>query len=505
MHNTTLRNLLALGGFSLALGIIHQVLFWDVSIGSNFPLFVFCILLSGGILARIYARKGDPWILYLILPIAFFSIMVSIRASALLTFFNVIGTLLLLLICAGSYIDRPLKDFLPWHYFKIPFLPFRFLIPLREYIFEVVSLRRLTQNHPLLREVIRGTVMAVVALTLFSWLLSSADSIFGKMFETFFNFSIAPDFLPRIILLTIVTTFFIGTFAFMYRSTPKNGGIENTIRSHTLGGVETIILLSSIASLFLLFVIFQIAYLFGGEAHFLAQGITYAEYARKGFFELIAVALLSYVILSYAENQIIKNENSHLKSFKVLSSVLIVEVVLILISAFERLSLYEQSYGFSTIRLYSHALMIWIGCMLLLLAYHIVKSSSRQRFALLSFGSVVIFLCVMNILNPDAFIAQKNIERFKETGVIDTAYLATLSTDALPYEMSLIQSNNKEISQDFMKDFFWNHPIESFENTPWQSYNLSHSRAKGILSSQIEYYKNHPEEIPSHEDTEVMD
>ena len=72
-----------------------------------------------------------------------------------------------------------------------------------------------------------------------------------------------------------------------------------------------------------MFVFIQIKYLFGGQASIAAQGFTYAEYARSGFFELLAVAVIAFVLLQATEKYTTKGGNSHTRLFKFFSGLLV--------------------------------------------------------------------------------------------------------------------------------------------------------------------------------------
>ncbi len=110
------------------------------------------------------------------------------------------------------------------------------------------------------------------------------------------------------------------------------------------------------------------------------------------------------------EKHIVQKEKSHILGFKILSTAMIVQVIGIMVSAFTRLLLYEQAYGFTTLRLYSHIFIILLGIIFCLLIYKIHWDSRENMFALCTFISIILFLIGMNLLNPDLFIARQNID-----------------------------------------------------------------------------------------------
>jgi hypothetical protein len=477
MQQIETKKLLALGGVALVLGIVQNILFFDQGIGLNYPLFILCVLIGAFFLGW---RPSDRLSGALVVLAVVFAAFIFIRSSQLLTFFNVLGSALLLLMLADSHLGKKLREYVPGDYLKTFILPFIFIPYFFKSVSEFFDLRKLGVSSPRAREIVRGTLAAVVALVIFGALFASADLVFGRFLKNLFSIDISEEFMGRTIMLVFVTAFLLAAFRYALRTVVHNGTNVTSSKPKSLGMVETSIVLTSINVLFFGFIMVQLTYLFGGESHVVSQGLTYAEYARKGFFELILVAILSFVIISVAEKQVIKKENSHTNRFKILSTILIAQVVIILISAFARLSLYEHAYGFTTIRLYSYALMIWMAVVLVFLAHHIVTSGERAKFALKVFCCVVVLLLAMNALNPDAFIAKRNLERYAETGKIDPLYLANLSIDALPYTVSLLNNPDEKVQKEFSNGVYHSTYIR-LENDTWKSSQLMKPRAGRLL------------------------
>jgi len=363
---------------------------------------------------------------------------------------------------------------------KVFLLPFRFLPFFGPTISDGVSQGNI-KRFLVTREVVRGAVMALVAVSIFTLLFSAADQTFENMVDSLFSFDvdINAELLRRCIIFGFVSIFFTTMFGYMLKKIQDKREEQSQIRS--MGVLETNILLSSINVVFFAFIILQITTLFGGESYIVSHGLDYAEYATQGFYQLLSVAILSFFIISFTERQIKKNETDHSVSFKILSSLLIIQVIAVLASAFTRLSLYEYAYGFSTIRLYSYALMMWLGIVFLLFAYHILKNERRERFGFKIFCSLILLLVSMNILNPDAFIAKKNMERYVETGKIDAGYLATLSYDAVPYTAVLLEDENEDTRREYAFELFQKTAWGNFNDTNWESLRLLRSRAQEII------------------------
>ncbi len=481
---------LFLGGTSLLLGCLYVFLFFEKSIGLNYPLFLTLVITAGLFLSHIFLKKLNRE-RYVILAVAvFFSLMVYVRSSELLTFFNVIGSLLLIFISIGLFNEKPFKTYLIGDYFNVALLPFRFLKAFFKTLPSILALKNFSIRNPRTKEIIRGTLMASVAVIVFAWLFSYADVAFERFISNFFDFKLSESAFGKIIQILFVSAFFVGAFGFMFNTAHEPVLTKDGMRN--LGVLETSILLGAVNLLFFVFIALQISYLFGGLSHLAIEDLTYAEYARKGFVQLIWVAILAFLIITFVEKQIVQNDKVHLKSFKILSSILIVEVVLILISAFQRLSLYEDAYGFTTIRLYSHALMIWLSIAIVILGFHILKNGKQTDFSFHIFASAVLLLFSMNMLNPDVLIAKRNLDRYEASGILDAEYLGSLSDDALPYTIHLLNDQNESIKKAYAQGLHGRNSYCTLDDCTndndltWQSSRLNHAEAETLINENKE-------------------
>jgi hypothetical protein len=200
----------------------------------------------------------------------------------------------------------------------------------------------------------------------------------------------------------------------------------------TLGRVEWMVALGLLDALFAAFVIVQITVLFGGRTHVLTTaGLTYAEYARSGFFQLLAVAALTLLVLALAVRLAERTRPTDTIVLQLLGGILCGLTLVILFSALRRLGLYEEVYGFTRLRIAVHATILWLMGLFAM----VLLGGAIKRFGWLPLTLVVYTgaaLLAFTSIVPDRVIAANNVERFHETGRIDVAYLATLSADALP-------------------------------------------------------------------------
>lgn len=298
--------------------------------------------------------------------------------------------------------------------------------------------------------VLRGLLLALPVVIVLGALLASADPIFSDRLNDIlkiFDLSKLGEYIFRLFYILILAYLFAGLYLFAVhpkRKLDKPDPTQPWMKTF-LGWTETAIILVCVNLLFALFVGIQFKYFFGGNANITTAGYTYSEYARRGFSELVAVAVLS-LLLYLALGTITRQEKkSARRGFSVLAVTLMGMVLVILVSAFQRLLLYENIYGFTRLRTYPHIFMVWLGILLsITVILEIIRR--RGRFALVLLISSFGFCLTLGFINVDQLIVRQNINRTQNGEGIDGEYLKELSDDAVP---ALIEAyNNQSLNQE---------------------------------------------------------
>jgi hypothetical protein len=214
---------------------------------------------------------------------------------------------------------------------------------------------------------------------------------------------------------------------------------QKPLLAQFLGFTEAAIVLGSVAILFAAFVIVQFRYFFGGQANITVAGFTYSEYARRGFGELVVVAFFSLLMILALEAITRREGVVQRRTFSGLSVAIVLLVLVMLVSAYQRLVLYESAYGFSRLRTYTHVALVWIG--LLLVAIVVLEMLQRQKvFVPAMLVASLGFVLSLAALNVDALIVRQNVERAVRGRDLDVAYLVSLSSDSIPVLAQLYES-----------------------------------------------------------------
>ena len=472
--------------FALVLACLFDYFFvWKVP-GMSVPAFTILIGFSLIALTGLFDRKFPRDVILLLLLAVFFAAMVAVRANILLTILNVLGTLLLLLLITEVNVRGSIKEFVSSDYLKIFGLPLAYLISLVDTVTSV----RLPFSKPgnKSKQIIRGILITVPVILFFAALFAGADPVFHKVFSTFFNLRLPSPEHPYVIIVVFAVVCGALGYSFSKESSVKSAAAAP---KRPMGHIETSILLGSVNALFIIFIALQATYFFGGAINIVNDTFTYAEYARRGFFELIAISAFTYLLMLGTEKLIERDAEHHSKAFKYLSTALVVQGMVLMVFAFDRLSLYESAFGFTTLRLYSHAFIALLAVVYLFLLYKIFIDTRENTFSLRTFFAIVVFVAGMNLLNPDAFIAQKNLERFNTTGKIDFDYLSGLSSDAAPVLLTIFKKGDA-IERSPLGRALYDRSVA--EQGPWQSWNQSRENEMQLLKNyqtEFQTYKDY--------------
>ncbi len=485
MHKTAL---ILLG--SLLLGLSFNFLFFGKAPGVSFFLFVVLTFAVSAGLAHIVRKPIPVTVLVLGAASLFFTVMAFMRASAFLVFLNivmVIGLALLMTDILAS--PKLLRRYTIAHYVEtVCLLPLTVVRHIGSFVpMFIEDGTALGQHRQKIIPVLRGLLIGLPFLLVFALLFSAADSVFRHDLARLFNLHIPSDIVARLVIIVIVAMLYVGAFTLLFLPViPKlNHRLQNSAQSLALGVVEAYVILGSVAVLFATFVLIQITYLFGGQHRVLTGGISYADYARNGFFELIVVAALSLALILGVNGLTSRTTKHHIKLFKWLNIIVIIEVAVIMVSAVKRLGLYEQAYGFTSLRLYSHMSIVWLAVIFILLVINIMREQTANQFAFQVFISVLAALAIVNFINPEAIVAHQNIQRFQNIHKLDPTYLSTLSSDATPtISQAALKAKDVKVRGTLAQQLYLQEQHMP-KHRHWQSFNVSQQHAQQIYKQNL--------------------
>ncbi len=289
-------------------------------------------------------------------------------------------------------------------------------------------------HSPRSRSLIRGALLSAPLIILLFVLLGNADPVIRWGTDRIAAWLPDWSFPPRMLFFLFLLSLTLGANAIAARQLePALPNLPRLRTTSSVGVTEQRMVLWSAAVVLWLFVLLQLSYLIHPPPAAINSGITFAEYARRGFGELsIAATIVGAIILVLEYARPVDASERDRKILTRLELALLLALELILLSAFRRVVLYEQAFGFTTARLFAQTYMVVMALALLALAFEVVRGSISvnfaRRVAVIALGAFT----VLAFWNHEAWIVGKNIDRGIQTGKFDLAYARRLSGDAIP-------------------------------------------------------------------------
>ena len=294
------------------------------------------------------------------------------------------------------------------------------------------SLRSISSTRA--RSIVRGALLSAPVIIILFVLLGNADPVIRWGTDRVYAWLPDWSFGPRLLFFVLLLSITLGANVISARQmAAKLPQFPVVSRSYTVGLTEQRMVLWSAAAVIWLFVVLQIVYLFQPPPAALNSGVTFAEYARQGFGELsLAATIVGAIILLLEYARPVELSERDRLMFVRLELALLLALELVLLSAFRRVMLYEDAYGFTTSRVFAQAYMVGMSLSLIVLAIEVARGSIS-----ISFGRRVaeIGLGVFTVLvfwNYEAWIVNRNIDRAVQDGKFDAAYATRLSLNAIP-------------------------------------------------------------------------
>ena len=291
--------------------------------------------------------------------------------------------------------------------------------------------------------IVRGGLLAVPVVIGFAVLLGSADAVFGRALDDALHVPLdLGEATRRTVFGLLAAAFVAGPSAIAASMSGLVGWAgfapldAETAPSPArgTGATETIVVLLAVDVLFAVFAAIQVVYLFGGRDTLAAVGMTYSDYARQGYFQLVAVVALAGLLVVGAHHVV-----GRTRSFLAAGAALLALTAVVLVSAAVRLGLYQGAYGWTELRFFVATSIAWLGACLVLAVLLLATDRMRWLPHSLALSAVAVTLAV-SAIGPQAFVMHENLARVLDPALVapggeagvDLAYGMTLGDDAIP-------------------------------------------------------------------------
>ncbi|WP_420119525.1 DUF4153 domain-containing protein, partial [Micromonospora sp.] len=328
-----------------------------------------------------------------------------------------------------------------------------------------------TGGGQLVPRVVGSVAATAVVLLVFGLLLSSADAAFDQVLGAVVP-EVNVDTVFRWLFLAAVGGSIAVAATYTLAAPPDLSTVDREGRRR-LGILEWAPAIAALTLLFVGFVAVQFTVLFGGQRHVLrTAGLSYAEYARSGFWQLTVVTLLTVAVLGGVSRWARRESRAERVLLRVLLGLLSALSVVIVVSALSRMYTYQKVYSFTGERIFVMAFELLLGAVFLMVLVAGVRWRGRWIPGA-TVGLAVVMLLSLAVLNPEDYAARRNIARYEQSGKIDAWYLRALSADATP-ALANLPDRIRRCTLSWIDD-------DLAEPDPWYAWNLGRSRARAEL------------------------
>jgi hypothetical protein len=484
---------------ALALGVAGQSLFVGYGAGLNVTVLV-CLTLATVLLARPRRARIDPVDAWIPVSAVLFSIFVAVRGDATLIQADTAAALMLLGASAPALAGVPVTRgalatilgvggrvganvmlgasalLLAAH------LPIRSPDPNRRRGIVAVA---------------RGLALASPVLLVFAALFASADAVFARSAADVLTLNVDLGDAPVRLAIAVALAWPVAGLLLLASGNEAEvsglGSGDRTApgtarrRVWRLGTTEALVVLVAVDLLVGAFVGLQLTYLFGGHDTLAVAGMTYSTYARRGFFELVAATALAVGLVAAVAHA----SERRVGSIGAAAIALLALTCVVLASAALRLRLYQDAYGWTQLRFYIDVAIAWLGLGIVASAALLVRNRMERLPHAMAGGALAAAL-VVNVVGPQAFVADRNLERAANPALVppggrtglDAAYLASLDDDAVPRIVGALPTlppGARSVLEQAIQDR--EQVLADPGLTGWPAWNLGRERARAALAA----------------------
>lgn len=327
-----------------------------------------------------------------------------------------------------------------------------------------------------------GALLAAIPLLVFGALFMSADEVFATMVADFVQVDLE-TFASHVLGIGVLAWLAGGYLVGLSSGTRLDEVRRLAPARPTLGIAQVATALGLVDLLFGAFVIVQFRYLFGGASWVeLTPDLTYAAYAREGFFQLVVAVALAIPWL-LGTHALLGDRGSKVRGvFGGFAGVHVVLLLAIVASAIQRMLAYQSAYGLTEDRVFGTAILVWLTVLVLWFAAT-VFTGRRDRFAFGGLVTAFVLVGALHVLNPAGMVTRHNLDHRAELGGVDADYLASMGSDAAPLLLSRLNELPPEaqcsVATRLVRRWGPERPAD------WRSFNASESRARAAVMGDL--------------------
>lgn len=481
--------------YVVLLSIWNVVLFFNKTYGISVILFMIPLLL---LILCIFKKKNlikDKKGLLFMIPILLLSISYSIYESSLFYILNILVIPILFLLMY-IYTIKPSRDILqvlP----EMGYLLFEPIAQIGNYYKSVKdSFNKSKGISNKTKKNLKSLLIIIPIVVVILALLMSADSIFKGLFSGLIDITnkleLLNNILGKIVIFIVVFTYLGATLLTLIEKYIDSKRVES---KPIIKDANTIKILMVILNV--IYVVFDFIQIKDLMLKNVSSGFDYATYARQGFFELLAVSIINISIILLSKNYK-TNDKKENKFININGILMVLLTIVIIISSFMRMNLYESVYGYTMLRLLVYVSLITEAILMIPTIIYIVN----PKVSILKYYIAIIIsvYTIINFINFDYIIARRNVDRYYASGMkvstlnsdiradfyhnvtmykypkLDLNYLETFTADNIDVLLELYYKTNDPYMIEALNAYFDIY-VERQKELSWQEYNISKSNA----------------------------
>ncbi|MFD8935025.1 DUF4153 domain-containing protein [Streptomyces sp. NPDC059578] len=323
--------------------------------------------------------------------------------------------------------------------------------------------------------VLRALGVTAALLLVFGALFAAADAAFAELLDDLVPEVSGADGPLRLLLLALGL---LGALGVAYAAgSPVRWDRVSCAPGRARGRVEWALPLLVLNGLFALFIAVQLTVLFGGYDTVLEKtDLSYAEYARQGFWQLLLATLLVLVVIVAAVRWAPRGGPKDGVLVRAVLGTLGVLTLVVVASAVRRMDMYVDAYGWTRLRISVVAVEAWLGLVIVLIMAAGVWGVRWLPRAVAASAALGVLL--FGAVSPDALIAERSVQRHEETGQLDLDYVRDLSADAVPALDALPEPLRSCALRSIDEE------LRRHADEPWYATSLGEARARTLLNDR---------------------
>ena len=403
---------------ALAVGAFAAAVLPDRPLGLGLLL---VLLLGGALVLRSSVRRARPWTLFSVVLCLGLGSLVVLRAAEWLAVLGMLVTAVLVTtaLTGARRIVPMVAAAAAWVLAAVRGMPL------------LGRTLAATSGHRLLWPVLRTAAVSLAALVVFGGLFASGDAIFGSWVAALIPDLAWDSLIFRSFVLAAVAGVVL-TGCYVALNPPRVERLGLPEPRPVARAWEWLVPVGGVVLVLAGFVTAQASAMWGGHDYVRrVTGLSYADYVHQGFGQLTVATALTLATVAVAVRKAPRATPRDRLLLRVVLGALCLLTLVVVASALFRMAVYQQAFGYTVLRVLVDAFELWLGLVVVL----VMVAGWRWSAAWLpraALASGAAFLLAIGLANPEGWVARQNIERYQETGKIDTNYLSTLGPDAIP-------------------------------------------------------------------------